>query len=163
MTFTAVRSTPTMRDTVGSKGADVDEQRVAALEADLSRARDRQTAIVEVLQAMATSTGDEQRILDTIAMSAARYCGANDAQVWLVRGDELERVAHYGPVANLEGRITLEPSSVAGRAIVERRTIHVTDVLGAEGDAYPQTRARFAKMGHRALLVAPIVRDEVAI
>ncbi|HEY6960045.1 MAG TPA: GAF domain-containing protein [Candidatus Limnocylindria bacterium] len=136
---------------------------MAELEAELARAREQQAAIAGVLQAMAGSHADEQAILDAIATSAVRYCGANDAQVWLVRGDELERAAHHGPVANLEGRIRLDPTSVAGRAIGERRTIHISDVLGPEGDAYPQTRARFAQMGHRALLVAPVVRDGVAI
>ena len=134
-----------------------------ALEGELARAHERQDALAAVLRAMAVSTTDERSVLTTIAESAARYCGAHDAQVWLLRGDELERVAHHGDAPNVAGSVRPDHTSVAGRAILDRRTQHVADVLGPEGDAYPQTRARFAESGQRALLVTPILRHGVAL
>ena len=40
--------------------------------------------------------------------------------------------------------LPLEPTSVQGRAVLERRTIAIGDLLSAEGDDYPVTQARAA-------------------
>src|SRR5512135_450705 len=132
MTFTAVRSTPTMRDIVGRQGSGLDEQRVAALEAELARARERQEALSAVLRAMATGANDVGALLATIAENAARFSGADDVTLRLLRGSGLEAAAHHGPLATTPGILPFDRTSLAARAIVERRTIHIADLEGPE-------------------------------
>ena len=59
-------------------------------------ALERQTATGEILRSIASSPNDLQPVLDTIAGSAARFCGASDVTVWLARGDELVPAARHG-------------------------------------------------------------------
>ncbi|MEX2046000.1 MAG: GAF domain-containing protein [Chloroflexota bacterium] len=131
---------------------------------ETKEALDRQTAISEILRAIANSPADQQPVLDAIADSAARFCGAADAVVLLARENELHVAAHHGPIPTLGQRpLALDRTAVAGRAVLERRTFHVSDVLGPEGEEFPQARARVAGTGQRALLAAPLLREAEAI
>src|SRR5262249_56052498 len=58
--------------------------------------------------------------------------------------------------------ITLE--SVNGHAIIEHQTIHVHDLLDDRArDRYPETARLQELVGHRTMLVTPLVREEVAV
>jgi len=125
---------------------------------------ERQTALAEILSVIADSPADQQPVVDAIARNTTRYCGAEDAAVLLVDGDTLLRVAHHGPVPFLaHPRMALRPGGVAPRAVLERRTIHVADVAGPQGDDFPDTRDRAAVTGQRGVLAAPMLREGVAI
>ena len=59
----------------------------------------------------------------------------------------------------------ISAGTVAGRAILERRTIHIHDMTAAEvRSEYPEASA-FAKQASpfRTLLVVPLLRDDIAI
>ncbi|MGH2492205.1 MAG: GAF domain-containing protein, partial [Candidatus Limnocylindria bacterium] len=125
---------------------------------------ERQTALAEILRVIASSPSDDQPVFDTIAANATRYCGAEDALVLLVRGDGIVRVAHHGPRPIAEDpNIPLTREGVAGRAILERRTVHVADITAPEGDEYPWTRQRASVAGDRGVVATPLVRDGTAI
>jgi hypothetical protein len=47
---------------------------------------------------------------------------------------------------------------VTGRAVVEARTIHVSDVLNSED--FPEGREMALRFGHRATLAVPLLREE---
>src|SRR5438132_12203240 len=112
----------------------------ARLFKETNEALERQTALAEILGVIADSPADQQPVVDAIALNTTRYCGAEDAVVLLVDGDVLVRVAHHGPLPTVSNPNQLvERSAVAGRAILERRTIHVPDVAGAEGDDFQTT------------------------
>ena len=54
---------------------------------DLSEALEQQTATSELLRVIASSPNDLQRVLDNVAETAARVCGANDTVIRRIDGD----------------------------------------------------------------------------
>ncbi len=90
---------------------------------------EQQRAIADILRVISESPTDIQPVLDAIARSATRYCGAEDCGVALLRGDGmLEQVAQYGPISWLLAPWPVDRGSVRGRAVVERRVVHVQDM-----------------------------------
>ena len=65
---------------------------------ELKESLEQQTATSEILGVIAGSPTDIQPVLDTIAASAARICGANDAVIRLVEGNVLRLKAHQGSI-----------------------------------------------------------------
>jgi GAF domain-containing protein/anti-sigma regulatory factor (Ser/Thr protein kinase) len=121
---------------------------------------ERQTALAEILRVIADSPADQQPVVDAVARNTARYCGAEDASVLMLEGNTLHRVAHHGAVPMLASpQLLVERGSVIGRTVLERRTIHVADVTSAEGDEFPETRARATAAGQRGILAAPMLRE----
>jgi two-component system, NtrC family, sensor kinase len=81
------------------------EKRVVQLDAALAAANDQQTATGEILRVISSSPTEPQPVLDVVAKNAARMCGAQDASIALVQGNEVPRVAWYsasrGPPRNM--------------------------------------------------------------
>src|SRR5206468_3354313 len=74
---------------------------------ETKEALERQTATSEILRVIAASPTEVQPVLDAIAASAARVCGASDAHVYRVEGDVLRQWAHFGPIPGLNEGETL--------------------------------------------------------
>jgi hypothetical protein len=84
-----------------------------------------------------------------------------------VVGNTLRLVAHHGqiPMGAPVGQLTvpLERGLIGGRAVIERRTVQVADVL-AEADEYPESRNLAAlQPGYRTVLAVPLVHAGDAI
>ena len=122
---------------------------------------ERQTAIAEILRSIAGSPTEIEPVLEVIAASAVRYCGAEDATVLLARDGKLHPLAHFGslPPSNEPSPIAL--SSVPGTAVVEGRTVHIPDLFAPEWKRFEHARQRSRAMGvdNGAILVAPLKRD----
>jgi GAF domain-containing protein len=125
-------------------------------------ALERQTAISEILRAIANSPGDEKPVLQTIASSAARFCGADDAAVLLVNGERFDFAAHHGsvPLRTDGPKIALTRETLAGHAVLDKRTIHIADALGPEGEPYPPAQQGATELGQRAMLATPLIRED---
>ena len=135
----------------------------ATLEAELARAREQQAAIAAVLKAMTASPTEVGPVLQAIAENAGRYCGAEDVSVLLVRGEEMPVVAHHGPIpSSVQAPLPVDRTSIAGTAVLDRRTVHIADVRGPEGERFTQARARVTATGQRGLLVLA-VEDDLAL
>ena len=135
----------------------------------LRRERDeraeQQIATSEILRMIARSPGDLQAVMDAIAESAARLCEADDALVRRLDGDRYYAVSHYGsiPIVSGIGVETLcDRSTPAGRAVIDRKTIHVPD-LRAAANEYPGARTRGLAVGVRTALAAPLLLNDRAM
>src|SRR5262245_39573826 len=109
---------------------------------ELQDALEQQMATAEVLKVISRSAFDVQKVLDALVESAARLTDAYDAAIFRVFGDTLRNVAHHGqiPFTSLHS-IPVVRGFITGRAVIERRTVHVADVL-AHQDEYPESRNR---------------------
>ena len=125
---------------------------------DLTEALEQQTATSEILRVISGSPTDIQPVMDTIATNAARLCEASDVHIHRIDGDILRLAGSYGSLpASRDREITRQ--SVRGRAVVDRKTIHVHDFL-TDGADYSTSGVR---SGARTLLATPLVREGVPI
>ncbi len=128
---------------------------------ETKEALDQQTAISEILRVISSSPTDVQPVLDAIAERAARLCDAAAASIYLTDGDMLRHLASKGPspdpVTSVDA-LPISRESTSGRALLERTTIHVRDML-AEVEEYPLSAEIARRSGHRTIVVMPLLRE----
>jgi two-component system NtrC family sensor kinase len=147
----------TMASEVSIAGADHGrEPTFEELKRELTEAREQQVATAEILAAISSSATDADQLFSKIAASAARLCDAHDATMYQVDGGNLTLIAHHGPIPQ-SGTFHLARGLVIGRAILDRRTIHVAD-LQAETEEFPEGSDRAHHLGHRTNLAVPLIR-----
>jgi transcriptional regulator with GAF, ATPase, and Fis domain len=131
----------------------------------LSEALERQAATSEILRVISSSPTELQRVLDAVGENAARLCDANNAVIFRLEGDLLRQVASYGGLPTTshpaEG-LPVNRGRVTGRAVFERRTIHVHDLV-AEEDDFPEGSRDARRDGHRTTLATPLLREGVPL
>jgi GAF domain-containing protein len=138
-------------------------EEVQAKTRDLTEALTYQTGSASILNVIASSPTDVGPVLKAIVESACELCDAVDAIVLLEDGDNQRVSAHHGPIPLDMERWTLSRKWVAGRAFLDRKPIHVHDLLSAEGDEFPETQQRSARTGTRSILSVPLLREGKSI
>jgi signal transduction histidine kinase len=132
---------------------------LTAAHAELTEALEQQTATSDILRVISRSPTDVRPVFDAIAENAARLCSANDAQVLRVEEEVLRLVAAFGaPSMPLVRRLTR--GHLVGRAVIDRKTIHVRDLAQALAE-YPETTA--ARYDVQSALAVPLLREGVAL
>jgi two-component system, NtrC family, sensor kinase len=138
-------------------------QALAQAHAQMAEALDQQTATAEILRVISSSPTSLQPVLDAVAENAARVCEGQDASVLLVEGSSLRRVAHTRGIPVTAGDVYgLGRDTVMGRAVIDRRTVHVED-LAALPKEYAEGARHAAELGHRTTLATPLLREGEAI
>src|ERR1019366_4991440 len=82
-----------------------------------------------------------------------------DAAVLLRDGDDLRFSAHHGPIPIGLEKWPINRNWTAGRAFLDRKPVHVHDLLSAEGADFPDGREMSRRMGHRSILSVPLLRE----
>src|SRR5215470_2545530 len=121
----------------------------------LTESLDRQTATAEILRVISSSPTDLQPVMDAVAENAARVCGATDATIRLIEGDIMRVASRFGAIAPVAPEvIPVDRDSHTGRAIIERRTIHIEDIRRLPETEFP----RIMRENQRTVLATPLMR-----
>jgi signal transduction histidine kinase len=124
---------------------------------DLTESLEQQTATSKVLEVISRSAFDLQAVFETVAESSVRLCGADRAFIFRFDGELLRMVAAFNaPQGRKEylaqNPIRLDRNSASGRAVLERRTVHIPDVSADPEYSYPT-------LG-RTILAVPILKGD---
>lgn len=123
----------------------------------------QQTATGKILQVIAASPTDIKPVLRAVAEKACEVCDASDSAVVLKEGDDLVFSAHNGSIAIGLDRWPINRNWATGRSVVDRAPVHVPDLMAPEAEEFSDGRELSIKMGHRAILSVPLLRDGEAI
>jgi signal transduction histidine kinase len=133
---------------------------------DLTESLEQQTATSEILQVISSSPTDIQPVLEIVAQNAARVCGASDAIIRRIEGNAMLPAAHFGsiPMSSASVPRPITRASIAGRAILERNTIHLYNLPTPEFvREYPEGAVVQQREGYRTIVVTPLLREGAAI
>jgi two-component system NtrC family sensor kinase len=130
----------------------------------LNEAIEREKATADVLLVISSSPGELQTVFDALVRSAVRFCGAQDAAIHRVDGDQLQVAAHHGsvPYHPIGHVIPLVRGTVNGRAVLERRPVHVAD-LQTETLEFPEGMKMARAFGYRTALAVPLLHKGAAL
>ncbi|HSL45431.1 MAG TPA: GAF domain-containing protein [Anaerolineales bacterium] len=134
---------------------------------EITESLEYQTATSEILSIIAENPTDIQPVLDAVAKQAARLCNSYDAVITRIEGKNYRIAAHWGPVPlpleNLLHGIPLDRTSVTGRAMVDKKTIHIHDLLAEPPEEFPLSREYYRTSEQRTMLVTPLMRENEVI
>jgi adenylate cyclase len=142
---------------------DVDALREAnaELRREQESANAREAAVRDVIQTIARTTFDLDAVLQTVVDRAVDLCHADTGNLARRDGDVYRVVAFTSPLAEYERLVrehiyVPERGSMIGRALLERRVVHVHDVL--EDPDYTLSGIQWAG-GFRTILSVPMLRE----
>jgi PAS domain S-box-containing protein len=133
---------------------------------ELARSVDELTATGDVLKTISRSSVELETVLDTLVETAARLCHADQAYMFRRHADDLHHlIAAHGVSEEGEAYIRSHPfapdhGTTSGRVALERRPIHIPDVL-ADSD-YTYTEGQQAA-GFRTMLGVPLLREDMLL
>src|SRR5262245_34888465 len=132
---------------------------------ELNESLEQQTATSEILGVIASSPTDIQPVLETITERAARVCGAEDGVLRLLDGNVMRLAAHYGSVPGVAVERPINRQSPPGRAVLDRKIIHIADPVEVIATEYPDVVEVGRRMGARdfTVLAVPLMREDVVI
>jgi GAF domain-containing protein len=128
---------------------------------DLTESLEQQKATSKVLEVISRSAFDIQAVFETVAESSVRLCEADRAFIYRLDGELLRMAVAFNAPQKLKDFISQNPirpgrDSVSGRAALERRTIHIPDVLADPEYSYvPEDIEKI-----RTTLGVPIIKGD---
>ena len=134
------------------------------LERELAEAHRREAATAEVLKAISRSTFNLQDVLDSLIESAVQLTGAETGLIIRQDGEVYRAAAIYGASPEFikvarQNPIPQGRQSATGRAVLERRVVHIHDVLNDPEYAWVGPQAA----GVRTILAVPMLREDIVV
>ena len=131
---------------------------------ELRESLQQQTATADVLKVISRSTFDLQTVLDTLVESAAQLCEADTVAIGRPKKATYYFESSYGFSPELTQFLENNPTqidrgSISGRTLLERKIIHVPDVIADPEYTYGAQHIG----GFRTLLGVPLLREGTPI
>jgi class 3 adenylate cyclase/putative methionine-R-sulfoxide reductase with GAF domain len=126
---------------------------------------EQQAAIADVLQSIARAEFDRDAVIRRVLEHATRLGNATHGLIDMRDGDVYRHIADYGAPRELVEFDLAHPirpgrGTLVGRTVLDRRTIHIPDVL--EDPEYQNWEPQRLS-GFRAMLGVPMIRDDIVI
>src|SRR5271169_3096902 len=146
--------------TAASPVADLQKQ-MGTLTRELKEAREQQTATSDILKVVSRSTFDLQQVFETLAESAVRLCSAERGFVFRFDGQLLRFTVGHNLSPEFRDFLERNPitpgrDSNAGRAAIERHTVHNLDVQSDPKYNYGGSRVD----PYRTVLAVPMLKAD---
>jgi adenylate cyclase len=142
-------------------------EETAELRSELARAELREAAVRDVIQTIARTSFDLDAVLQTVIDRAVGLTRADSGNIARREGDKEEyRVAAFTSMTPEYERLvrervyTPERGSMLGRTVLEKRVVHIVDVLEDPEYALPDLQKA---AGFRTALGVPMMREGVPI
>ena len=139
------------------------ERTASELQDRVTELIEQQTAISEVLRAIASSPHDLQPIFDAILDGATRLCRADMGSLRLFEESGIRLVAVRGDallVSQVHSSFpVLDKESFLGRLATSRLPTHIPDFTALEGDHRDEYWIAAANLGFRTGLIVPLLKD----
>jgi GAF domain-containing protein len=132
---------------------------------ETKEALERQTATAEILKVISESPTNVQPVFDAIVESCTRLLACNHATLRLVKGDRAEFAASNSAIGGKT--VVQSPMSIhddawpTSQALARRAVVQIPDTSAEDVSA--EMKQRGEQRGFRALMVAPLLRDNDVI
>jgi signal transduction histidine kinase len=140
------------------------ERTASELQDRVTELIEQQSAISEVMHAIASSPFDLQPIFDAILDSATRLCRADVCSLRLSEESGLRRVAIRGDPLLVSRALSFpalaEMGSHLSRIATSRLPTHIPDFASVEGDLRDDTWKAVVNAGFRTSLFVPLLKDD---
>jgi GAF domain-containing protein len=130
--------------------------------ADLSEALEQRTATSDVLQVIASSSGELEPVFRAMLANATRICEAAFGSMVLMEGDTFRRVAIHNPPPRFaefhRQTPVIRPQQDLKLLIETKRPVHIADAAALNPDS-PIVKYG----GAQTLLIVPLLKDDALV
>src|SRR5262249_3609378 len=149
------------RESASVSDVELLREEIAGLRREQQRAVEREAAVRDVIQAIASTTFDLDAVLQTVVDRAVELCGADNGNIARREGGAYRVVAFTSVAPRFERLVrervyVPERGSVIGRTLLERRAVQILDVEADPEYALEDIRQAG---GYRTLLGVPMLRE----
>ncbi len=143
------------------------EEKLARAQGELSEALEQHTATSEVLKVVSRSAFDLQPVLENVVENAVRLCSADKGLIYRQDGGVYRVAVSYGHSPEWieimkQYPIRQDRGSATGRAVLDRRVVHIHDILADPDYRWAEDHRGNEEM-HRTILAVPMLRDDAII